>query len=112
MESAAVSYIQRELEFVRFLLVCNKHQASLLLRHLTPQQTNAIGEIFFNVLYSQDLDEDLLSGLKRHRTLIRRIGDRQKGVISRRKDIAKHSATVLRILQLVEVILPETVRDV
>ncbi len=107
-----MSFIQKELEFVRFLLVCNKHQGSLLLKHSTPPQANAIGEIFFNVLYSEDLDDTLIDSLKRHRVLIRRIGNRLRGVNSRRKDIAKHSSTVLSILHQVEVILPETVRDV
>ncbi len=112
MESTAVSFIERELEFIRFLLVSNKQQAALLLKHPTPQQVNAIGEIFYNVLYSEDLDQELLCGLKRHRALIRRIGDRQRTLGDRKKDIAKHSSAVLRILHIVEVILPESVRDV
>ncbi len=114
MESGSntVSFVQRELEFVRFLLVCNKQQGALLLKSLTKPQTNAISEIFYNILFSQSLDEKLLEDLKRHKTLIRRIGDRQSALNNRRRAISLHSGVVFKILLLVEGILPDVVRDV
>ena len=111
MESLTVSSIETELEFVRFLLVCTKQQGVLLLKHLSPAQVNSISEICHNLLYS-DLDESLLADLKHRKALIRRLGDKQRGVNSRRKDIAKHSAAVLSLLREVEPILPESVHDV
>lgn len=106
MEPLGVSAVEKELEFIRFLLTATKVQALLLLQHLTNQQVNAISEIFLNVLFSESIDPELISGLRKHKLLLRKVGDRKKGVIARRRDISKHAATVLRILYQVESILP------
>ena len=106
MEPGGISAVEKEVEFIRFLLSAKKSQATLLLQHLTKPQTNAISEIFLNLLYSQSLEPELLSGLKKHRFLLRRVADRKKGVLSRRSEISKHAGVVLRILYQVESILP------
>lgn len=107
MEPVGVSAVEKELEFIRFLLTATKVQATLLLRHLTHQQTNAISEIFLNLLVSTSIEPELISGLRKHKLLLRRVGDRKKGVLTRRRDIAKHAGIVLRILYQVESVLPQ-----
>jgi len=102
MEKSAV---QKEVEFLRFLLVANHSQGTCLLKIITASQTNAISEVFFNILFSQDVG-DLSKELKNHKVLIREIGDKDSGVRRRRNHIVAHTRAVWKILQLVESIIP------
>ena len=106
LEPPTVSSVLKEREFLEFLLVSNLRQATLLLRNITPSQTDCISEIFQNILHGEDLDPALLEGLKRHKVLIRSIGDDSQGLTASRSAIVRHPPAVLKILRLVESILP------
>lgn len=102
------SIVEREGDFLRFLLTARRGQALLLLRNITPRQTNAISEICKNILYSEDLDEDLLKSLKARTTvtLLRKIGEGQSSLNKRKSEIKLHPVAVLNIVKKVEDILP------
>lgn len=93
-------------EFLRFLLVCTQTQARVLLQNTTNGQVNAISEICYNILHGEDIDPELLSRLKKHSILIRKIGDRSRGVLTRREDIALHPRIVWKVLLLFESHIP------
>lgn len=100
------SAVERESDFLHFVRIANPKQSTFLLRNLTPSQTNAISEICYNILYSEDLEKKLIEALKRHRNLIRTLGDRNSSVNVRRRAVAEHPRIVLKILQRVESALP------
>lgn len=101
-----ISAVEKEFEFLRFLLVTNTTQGILLLKHATPAQTNAVSEIFHNLLHSQDLGDELVHSLKKHKLLIRRVGEIGVGLQRRRFVLIKQARVILKILHLVESILP------
>ena len=101
-----VSVVEREADFIRFLLGASHGQACLLLKHLTLGQTNAISEIFQNLLYSEEVDEDLIKSLAKQKNIVRKIGDRKATVRRRTAEIKRHPVVVLRILKRVEYLLP------
>lgn len=93
-------------EFLRFLLVSTHAQARVLLQNTTKGQVNAISEICYNILHGADIDAELLTSLKKHSNLIRKIGDGSRGVVARRKDISLHSRIIWQILLDFESHLP------
>ena len=101
-----ISAVEKEFEFLRFLLVTNITQGTLLLKHATPAQTNAVSEIFYNILHSEDLGDELIQSLRRHELLLRRVGDPSAGLQRRRVAVVKHARTVFKILHTAEAILP------
>jgi len=101
-----VSSVEREGDFLRFLLTGAQGQVLLLLKNLTIPQTNAISEIFQNILYSPELDEVLIKSLSKQKNILRKIGEKKSGIGKRKAEIKLHSLAVLRILKRVEDILP------
>lgn len=106
MDTTLDGAVKAEEDFLHFLLLANVTQGSLLLQHLTKGQTNAISEIFLNLLFSQDLGEDLVRYLKPHRYVIRNIGNQKSGLNHRRSLISIHHRVVLKILTKVQNTLP------
>lgn len=107
MENSSSSAVEREREYLRFILVGKRIQSLLLLRNITLSQTNAVSEIFLNILHSEEIEEQTVKSLERHRILIRKIGQASTNSnTERRKLIQRHSKVVLKILLQVESILP------
>ena len=101
-----VSAVEREADFIRFLLSVSQFQACLLLKHLTRGQTNAISEVFQNLLYSDEVDEDIIKSLAKQKHILRKVGDREATARRRTAEIKRHPVAVFRILKRVEYILP------
>ena len=104
-----ISIVEKEGDFFRFLLTTSTVQAKALLKNLSHSQTNAIGEIFQNILYSDEVDEDVirtLKGKEKWKNLVRKAGDERAAVRTRKALIKSHALMVLKILKLVEDILP------
>lgn len=96
---------EKESVFLQFLLIAPRVQVSALLQHLTPGQLSAVCEVFLNVLQGE-IEPTILHALKPHRLLIRRIGNRASGPGERKGLISRHPHTVVKVLRLVESILP------
>jgi len=111
MENFRPGAVERERDFLRFILNTNLRQSTWLLKNLSRSQTDAVSEIFLNILHSDRLSSELLDGVKQYRSLIRRVGDTNSGYIHRRTDISKHPRTVLKILLQFESILPLSSED-
>lgn len=101
-----VSALEKEGDFVRFLLSSTPRQSSLLLKNLSLSQLNAICEVFHNLLYSEDIETEILDAVKRYKKLIRSLGDKSSSVKLRRKTIATHPLVVVKVLREIEPILP------
>ena len=104
--ASKVSLVETESDFFRFLLNASHKQAILLLKNLTERQTNSIGEVFQNILYSEEIAQDLVRSLKKQKNIVRKVGEKSSSVRKRKSVITKHPLTVLRILKHVEDILP------
>lgn len=100
------SYAEREAEFISFILLAPLIQVKLLFKRATASQINALSEIAFNLLHDSELKPELLKDLKQYASLIRKIGDRKKTLTFRRLAVERSPTTVIKILQLVESILP------
>lgn len=111
MENFPPSAAEGERDFLRFILNTNVRQSTWLLKNLSRSQTDAVSEIFLNILHSDQLSSNLLDGVKQYRSLIRRVGDTSSGYIDRRTNISKHPRTVLKILLQFESILPLSSKD-
>ena len=103
---ASQSFAEREGEFLNFLLVASTQQTQLMLKKLTKSQVNAFSEIAYNILHDKQIEGTLLDQLKSHARLIRVLGDRQTTLATRRSLIARHTGKVIKILRLVECLLP------
>ncbi len=102
-----ISFCEKESDFLRFLLTASStSQSLLLLKNPTASQTNAFGELCVNLLYSQDLDKELVQSLRKYKDLIRHLGDKKARLKTRRQLIRQHPKKVLNILKLTESILP------
>ncbi len=102
-----ISFTEKESDFLRFLLTAsNTSQSVLLIKNTTASQTNAFGEICMNILYSEDLDKELLESLRKYKGLVRQLGDRTVSLNARRQLIREHPKKLLNILKLTENILP------
>lgn len=82
--------------FLRFLLKASTAQQNWLLKHLTNDQLDAIGEVAYNLLFG---DKDV-SSIKQHQRIIRVLGDKKASRQSRRKLAAKYPRVVLQGLRL------------
>ena len=105
-EPAEASIVETEGDFFRFLLSTSNAQGVVLLKSLTPRQVNAVGEIFQNILYSEELDPELLKSLKKQKHILRKAGERKASVRKRKTVIKLHPLAVLKILKRVQDILP------
>lgn len=105
-EPTEVSVVETEGDFFRFLLTTSRAQGVVLLKNLTPRQVDAVGEVFQNILYSEELDPNLLKTLKKQKHILRKAGDRKASVRRRKAAIKLHPLAVLKILKRVEDILP------
>jgi len=103
------SFTEKEIEFLCFIAVTNKKQNRLILQNLTSSQVNCLSEICFNILYSDDIDGQLLSDLKKYATVIRKVADRKSTLVTRRTVIAQHPAKIVSIVRLIECLLPYNV---
>ena len=101
-----VSTVEKEGDFFRFLLTTSRAQGTVLLKNLTPRQVDAVGEVFENILYSNELDPELLKSLKKQKHILRKAGERKASVRKRKAVIKLHPLAVLKILKRVEDILP------
>jgi len=90
---------EKQLAFLKFLPQASTQQVHLLLAHTTTEQLNAIGEVAYNVLYGS-VD---VGGLKRHRNVIRILGDKT-AAIHRRKAIAREHPNL--VVKLIQAVLP------
>lgn len=111
MENFPPSAAEGERDFLRFILNTNVRQSTWLLKNLSRSQTDAVSEIFLNILHSDQLSSELLDGVKHYKGLIRRVGDTSSDYINRRTHISKHPRTVLKILLQFESILPLSSED-
>ena len=105
------SFAEREGEFLNFLLVAGTTQVLLLLKKLTKSQVNAFSEIAYNILHTE-IDGALVGQLKKHSHLLRHLGDRKASIASRRSLIVRHPLNVIKILRLVECLLPYDVAEI
>lgn len=106
MDNVPSNAVEREREFLRFILTAKEAQCTLLLRTLTRSQTNAISEIFLNILHSETVKPELLESVKRYRNLIRTVGSVTNSYKVRKGAISRHPRIVLKILLQLENILP------
>ena len=105
------SSVEKEIDFLRFILSGNQSQSTLLLRHITRSQTDAVSEVFLNLLHSEVLPQEVVEALKPYKTTIRKVGDSTSSYLIRRLAITKHTPSVYKVLLQVENILPFTGRD-
>ena len=88
---------EQQLSFLKFLPHASRHQLKCILEHITPAQLNAIGEVCYNLLYgTTDVSE-----LKRHRHIIRLLGDKKIPAIKRRVIVHQHPNVVVRVIRAV-----------
>ena len=105
-EPTEVGVVQTEGDFFRFLFTTSRAQGVVLLKNLTPRQVNAVGEVFQNILYSEELDPELLKSLKKQKHILRKAGERTASLRKRKTVIKLHPLAVLKILKRVEDIIP------
>ena len=94
-----------ERTFLRFLIEASPQQAKAILKLITPKQLTALSETCFNLTHAV-LDPQLITDLKKYRTLIRQLGDKNIPAKRRAKLAAKHYKKITSILQIAESILP------
>ena len=101
------SFVLKEVEFVNFLLTAPLHQCMVILKSLSKSQVNALSEVAHNVLYnSEEVDEELIKELSSYASLLRKVGDRSSSLLTRRRIIARNAKKVIKVLHMVEQILP------
>ena len=102
------SYVSKEREFINFMLTAPIKQCTIILGTLNKSQVNALSEIAQNVLYNtDDVDDELVKELAPYVNLLRRFGSKNTTLRSRREAIAHKPKQVIKILHLVEQILPD-----
>lgn len=101
----SVKMAEQERSFLKFLLQASTRQAKLLLDHLTPRQLAALGEVCHNLLHGE-LNPELKKDLKPYKSIIRQLADRQLNVKERQSLAVRKALSVVRVLRLVEDLLP------
>ncbi len=88
---------EQQLAFLKFLPQASKQQLRCILEHITSAQMNAVGEVCYNLLYGTIK----IGELKRHRHIIRLLGDKKIPAIKRRAIISQHPNIVVKLIQAV-----------
>ena len=94
-----------ERSFLRFLIEASPAQAKAVLKLITPKQLSALGETCFNLVHA-DINTEIISDLRKYRTLIRKLSAKNLSSKDRAKLAAKHHKRIVAILQTAESILP------
>ena len=84
--------------FLDILLDGEEKQALALIQQITPLQVKVITEIFHNLL-SLPMDEEESGIIKRHRSLIKNLGNNNKAIGRRRNEIKSKRRRVINILR-------------
>jgi hypothetical protein len=90
---------EAQLSFLKFLTNASKQQVRFVLAHITTDQLNAVGEVCYNLLFGSAN----VSELKRHRHIIRTLGDKLVS-IRRRKALVKQRPNL--VVKLIRMVLP------
>ncbi len=96
---------ETERTFLRFLIEASPQQAKVLLQLITPKQLTGLSETCFN-LTQGDVDPQLITDLKKYRTLIRQLSDKNISAKRRSQLAGKNHKKITKILQIAEPILP------
>ena len=86
-----MSAAAEQIIFLRFLLQATTKQQNCLLKLITTQQLDAVGEVCYNILYGE-VD---VAPLKQHQRIIRVLGDKKVSARRRRALVVKHPRTVI-----------------
>jgi hypothetical protein len=88
---------EKQRAFLTFLPQASKRQLKLLLKTITREQLNAIGEVSYNVLYGNIA----VGELKHRKQLIRTLGDKRTPHYQRKELVCKHPKLVVELIQTV-----------
>lgn len=88
---------EEQISFLKFLPQASRKQLKCILEHITPAQLNAIGEVCYNLLYGTIQ----IAEFKRHRHIIRILGDKKIPAIKRRAIVLQRPNIVVRLIQAV-----------
>ncbi len=88
---------EQQLNFLKFLPQASRQQLKCILEHITPAQLNAIGEVCYNLLYGTIK----IGEFKRHRHIIRLLGDKKISTIKRRAIVQQRPNVVVRVIRAV-----------
>jgi hypothetical protein len=75
------------------------------LKLISSKQLNALSEACFNLAHA-DVDPQIITDLKKYRTLIRQLADKKISAKQRAKLTANNYKKIPKILQIAEPILP------
>lgn len=90
---------QEQLPFLRFLPHASQKQLQCILKTITKDQLNAIGEVCYNILYGVVEVEHL----RRYQDIIRILGDKKVSQKKRRSTLRSNPRVVVK---LIEALLP------
>ncbi len=104
----SAAFVEKESDFLHFILSAKPTQSLLLLRNPTISQVDTISEICINIIHGTEVAEnpEILEDLKPFKNLIRKLGDVKSGVSEKRTIICKHPQSILKIIQKIELLLP------
>lgn len=86
-----MSAAEGHIYFLRFIIKANRKQQRWLLNNISNDQSNAIGEVCYNILFG----DRNVSQLRKHQRIIRVIADKGVTSIKRRRLIGQHHRVVL-----------------
>ena len=97
-------------DFLRFILNADEKQARLILKDLTKQQVDLVGEIVKNILIQPHAGK--ASKYLARKYYLRDISDRKKSAKFRKSLVTKHRKILWTILQMFKGNLTSTLDDI